>query len=47
MANQIYGSEQYNLIEQHLLSYGHDFNKDAKFNIIETIEKDINIQSII
>ena len=33
--NQIFG-------DQHFRSNGHDFNEDAKFSIIEIIEKDAN-----
>ena len=34
-------------VEQHFRSNDHDFNRDAKFTIIERIEKDINIKSVI
>ena len=34
-------------VEQNFCTNGHDFNKDAKFNIIERIEKDKNMKSII
>ena len=32
--------------EQHFRSNGHDFNRDAKFTIIQIIEKDMNIKPI-
>ena len=35
------------LVEQHFCKKGHDLNKDEKFTIIERIEKDINMKSII
>ena len=35
------------LTEQHFRSNGNDFTRDARFTIMEIIEKDINIKQII
>ena len=34
-------------VEKHFHSKGHDFNRDAKFTIIEIIEKNADIMTII